>query len=80
MRNKFQLIPDLPIPAQASTISNILREYFQVHYDSIDTVLNLVLQFIRQFRKVFLMSKKDTKDAFRKIPVNQKNYHILEFT
>lgn len=43
--NKFRIIHDLSFPAQDSVNSNIPREYSQVHYDSIDTVLSLVRQY-----------------------------------
>lgn len=74
--NKFRIIHDLFFPAQDSVNSNIPREYSQVHYDSIDTVLSLV----RQYGIGSLMAKTDIKDAFRKIPVNPKDYHLLGFT
>lgn len=75
-KNKFRIIHDLSFPAQDSVNSNIPREYSQVHYDSIDTVLSLV----HQYGMGSLMAKTDIKDAFRIIPVNPKDYHFLGFT
>ena len=74
--NKFRIIHDLSFPAYNSVNSNIPKEYAEVCYDSIDTVLAMV----RQFGKGSLMAKSDIKDAFRIVPVSPHDYHLLGFT
>lgn len=74
--NKYRIIHDLSFPAQDSVNSNIPKEYSEVHYDSVDTVVSLV----QQFGEGCLMAKSDIKDAFRIIPVSPDDYHLLGFT
>ena len=47
-----------------------------VSYDSIDTVVSLV----KQFGRGALMAKTDIQNAFRLLPINPEDYHLLGFT
>lgn len=52
------------------------KENLQVHYDSIDDIVRLFFQY----RSGCLMTKTDFGDAFRIIPINPLNYHLLGFS
>ena len=75
-QGKFRIIHDLSFPENNSVNSNIPVEYSVVKYDSIDDVISLILKF----GKGALMAKSDIKDAFRIMPVNPDDYHLLGFT
>lgn len=47
-----------------------------VQYDTIDWVINLV----QQYGPYCLMAKTDIEDAFRIIPINPSDYHLLGFS
>jgi hypothetical protein len=72
---KFRIIHDLSYPQGNSVNSLIPPEYSAVTYDSIDTIVSLV----QKFGHNSLMAKSDIKDAFRIIPVNPLDYHLLGF-
>ena len=72
----FRIIHDLSFLENNSVNSNIPVEYSAVKYDSIDDVISL----IQKFGKGALMAKSDIKDAFRIMPVNPDDYHLLGFT
>lgn len=74
--NKFRIIHDLSFPNEDSVNSNIPKQYSEVQYDSIDNVTLL----LGQFGHGSLMAKSDIKDAFRIVPVNPVDYHLLGFT
>lgn len=50
--------------------------YSKVQYDTLDSIVSLV-QF---FGEGTLMAKSDIKDAFRIVPINPLEYHLLGFT
>lgn len=73
---KFRIIHDLSYPKENSVNSNIPKEYSTVQYDTID----LVIQLVQTYGKNCLMAKTDIEDAFRIIPVNPADYHLLGFS
>lgn len=50
--------------------------FSKVQYDTLDSIVSLV-QF---FGEGTLMAKSDIKDAFRIVPINPLEYHLLGFT
>ena len=72
----FRLIHDLSFPRSESVNSRIDKLDSQVVYDNIDTVTSL----IRGFGKNALMAKTDISNAFRLLPINPLDRHLLCFT
>ena len=72
---EFRLIHDLSFPRGDSVNSHIPEEFTSVSYQNIETVIELV----QRFGFNCLMSKADIKDAFRLIPINPCDYHLLGF-
>ena len=54
---------------------SIPKENSAVHYDSVDWIIHLV----QQNGIHCLMAKTDIQDAFRIIPINPSDYHLLGF-
>lgn len=75
VQGQFRLIHDLSYPENNSVNSQIPAVNSQVSYDSIDTVINLVKQFVSGA----LMAKCDIQDGFRNIPIHPDDYHLLGF-
>lgn len=73
---KFRVIHDLSYPKENSVNSYIPKEYSTVQYDTID----LIIQLVQKYGKNCLMAKTDIEDAFRIIPVNPADYHLLGFS
>lgn len=73
---KVRIIHDLSYPKNNSINTNIPKENFVVQYDTIDWVINLV----QQYGPYCLMAKTDIEDAFRIIPINPSDYHLLVFS
>ena len=72
---KFRLIHDLSFPSHNSVNLGIPSVNSKVEYDNIDAVNDLV----RQFGPGALMAKTDIEDAFRIIPMNPLDYHLIGF-
>jgi hypothetical protein len=72
---KFRILHDLSFPKTNSVNSFIPKDNSEVHYDSIDWVVNLV----QKYGKHCLMAKTDIEDAFRIIPISPEDYHLLGF-
>lgn len=53
------------------------QENSVVQYDTIDWVINLVQQYGPYF---CLIAKIDIEDAFRIIPINPSDYHLMGFS
>lgn len=73
---KFRIIHDLSYPKNNSVNTNIPKENSVVQYDTIDWVINLV----QHYGPYCLMAKTDIEDAFRIIPINPSDYHLLGFS
>ena len=72
----FRLIHDLSYPHGKSINDSINKEFTEVHYDSIDTIVDKVKSCGRHC----LMAKTDIEDAFRIIPIHQDDRFLLGFT
>ena len=70
---KFRLIHDLSYPKMKSVNSSIAKQYTEVHYDSIDTVVAKVKLCGRHC----LMAKTDIENAFRLIPIHADDLFYL---
>lgn len=55
--------------------TNIPKEKSVVKYDPIDWVINL-----QQYGSYCITAKTDIEDAFRIIPINPSDYHLLGFS
>lgn len=73
---KFRIIHDLSYPKDNSVNINIPKENSAVQYDTID----LIIQLVQNYGENCLMAKTDIEDAFRIIPVNPADYHLLGFS
>lgn len=73
---KFRIIHDLSYPKSNSVNTHIPKENSEVHYDSIDWIINLV----QKHGTHCLMAKTDIQDAFRIIPICPDDYHLLGFS
>ena len=72
---KFRLIQDLSFPKGRSINDGIDSQFTEVHYDTIDVVINKVKMFDRNC----LMAKTDIENAFRIIPIHPDDRHLLGF-
>ncbi len=73
---KFRLIHNLSSPYNFASInSNILQEDRTVTYESISTIIQVILNLGRNTN----LAKTDIKSAFRLIPVHYNDYHLLGF-
>ncbi|XP_061170464.1 uncharacterized protein LOC133179795 isoform X1 [Saccostrea echinata] len=75
-QGKYRLLHDLSFPSADSVNSYISEEHSKIKYDTIDTIISLVLKF----GKGSLMTKSDIEDAFRIIPLHPDSYHALGLT
>ena len=73
---KYRIIHDLSYPKNASVNTGVPRENAEVHYDSIDTIVDLVYRHGRGC----LMAKTDIEDAFRIIPIHPLDHSLLGFS
>lgn len=72
---KFRIIHDLSQPRGYSVNNFISDEYASVRYETFDDVVKLVVYH----GAGALIAKCDIADAFRIIPVNPADYHLLGF-
>ena len=72
---KFRLIHNLSSPHDNSVNLGIPPDMSAVQYDNIEVVIDLV----KKFGHGSLMAKTDIEDAFRIIPINPLDYHLLGF-
>jgi len=75
-KGKFRLIHDLSYPKGKSVNDSISRQFTEVHYDSIDTIVEKVKQCGRHS----LMAKTDIENAFRLIPIHHADRFLLGFS
>ena len=73
---QFRIIHDLSYPKDNSVNFYIPKENSAVRYDSVDWIIHLV----QQNGIHCLMAKTDIQDAFRIIPINPSDYHLLGFS
>ena len=73
---KYRIIHDLLYPKNASVNTGVPRANAEVHYDSIDTIVDLVYRHGRGC----LMAKTDIEDAFRIIPIHPLDHSLLGFS
>ena len=71
--NKFRLIVDLSHPIGASVNDGISPDLCSLRYASVDEAVNV----IRRLGRDAQLTKLDIKDAYRIIPVNPDDYHLL---
>ena len=74
--NKFRLIHDLSYPQNQSVNDAIDKTFTVVQYDSIDTVVEKVKLSGRHC----LMAKTDIENAFRLVPIHEKDRFLLGFS
>lgn len=72
----FRLIHDLSFPKTNSVNNLIDKEFSQVLYDSIDTVV----QKVKQCGHACLLAKTDIADAFRLVPIHPLDRYLLGFS
>ncbi|VDI64974.1 Hypothetical predicted protein [Mytilus galloprovincialis] len=73
--NSFRSIHDLSYPKGNSVNSGISPEFSAVQCQNIETVIELV----QLYGSRCLMAKGDIKDAFRLIPISEKDHNLLGF-
>lgn len=72
---EFRIIHDLSYPKKNSVNTNIPKENSVVQLDTIDWVISLV----QHYGPYCLMAKTDVDDAFRIIPIDPSDYHLIGF-
>ena len=75
-KNSFRLIHDLSFPKLNSVNHFIDKSDTTVKYETLDHVISLV----KKFGKNCLIAKTDIEEAFRLVPINPSDYHLLGFT
>ena len=75
VQGQFRVIHHLSYPQGHSVNDGIPREYASVKYASVGQAI----QQIVQVGQGCFLAKTDVKSAFRIIPVNPKDYHLLGF-
>ena len=70
---KFRLIHNLSFPEGGSINDGIDRELCKVQYANFDDAVNLVVRV----GKGALMAKADIESAFRLLPINPADFHLL---
>ena len=70
---EYRVIHHLSYPAGSSINDGIPRDYASVHYTSISDAINVILSY----GKNCFLAKSDVKSAFRIIPINPLDYHLL---
>lgn len=73
---KFRLIQDLSFPKGTSINDGIDHQFTEIHYDSVD----IVVQKVKQCGRNCLMAKTDIENAFRILPIHPLNRHLLGFS
>ena len=72
---EFRVIHDLSYPPLKSVNSGIPKSFSTVHYSSVSDAVKAIH---KAGQKCYL-AKTDIKSAFRVIPINPKDYHLLGF-
>ena len=72
----FRLIHDLSFPSGPSVNSGIPREFCTVSYEDFDYFIAL----LSQVGQGCFISKADIESAFRIVPINPSDYHLLGFS
>ena len=72
----FRLIHDLSFPSGSSVNSWIPREFCTVSYEDFDYFIAL----LSQIGQGCFISKADIESAFRIVPINPSDYHLLGFS
>ena len=70
---EYRVIHHLSYPAGTSINDGIPRDYATVHYATISDAIKVILSY----GKNCFLAKSDIKSAFRIIPINPKDYHLL---
>ena len=73
---KFRLIHDLSFPQGDSINFHTSKQFTSVQYETLDHVVDLV----HECGQGCFIAKADIKDAFRLIPINPQDYHLLGMT
>ena len=72
----FRLIHHLSYPEGGSVNDGIPVEYTKVHYQTLDDAIRI----IQTLGRGCLMAKADIQDAFRLLPIREKDHHLLGLT
>ena len=73
---KYRLIHNLSFPRDKSINAHIDKSLAAVKYETFDYFINLV----QEVGRGAMMAKCDIEEAFRFIPINPDDYHLLGFT
>ena len=70
---EFRLIPHLSFPKGSSLNDGIYPENIRVSYATVEDAIH----FIKSVGSVCFRAKTDIKNAFRIMPINPQDYHLL---
>ena len=75
-KEQNSIIHDLSYPKGNSINAFIPQEFTKVKYENLDNVISLV----QKISENSLIAKLDIEDAFRIMPIDPNDYHLLGFT
>ncbi len=76
-KGKYRLLHNLSFPYDENSVNfNIPKHESTVHYQTIEDALEIV----RKLGKNCFLAKSDISEAFRLLPLNPSQYHLMGFT